>query len=89
MRAREMKVVIGAKAARSPAERMPQPVRSTPCWVESRMPSVGLSDVPPTTILARLRKPWDALVMGGSQTASGQAARTSRACAILAASWTS
>ena len=54
------------KAARMPGAMMPQCRRSTPRPAASRMPRVGESTVPPTTIFAFARKPPSALVTGGS-----------------------
>ena len=84
-----MNEVIAGNAARSPTASTPHACRSTPRCSASRMPSVGASTVPPTTIFALLRNASGVLAAGGSHTASAHGASNPSACATLPASWAS
>ena len=85
--------VIAAATAGSAVRRgsacRPQPCRSTPRPASSRIPRVGASTVPATTIFALLRNPSSGLATGLCQTAPealGTLLRRVRACASFAAS---
>lgn len=65
----------------------PHSRRSVPPPVGSRIPRVGASTVPATTILALLRNPASALGTGGSQSTSGHGASSAAVCSCFARSW--